>query len=75
MDSLFSLLAGQHRHHVVNQATEYVETTHFPSALSKAIEELLIRQVSHTVNQVEHLLINEGYVISQLAIEAKKLIS
>jgi len=75
MDSLFSLLAGQYRDHVVNQATEYVETLYFPSALSKAIEELLIRQVSHTVNQVEHLLINEGYVISQLAIEAKKLIS
>ena len=74
MDSPFSVLAGQHQHHVIQKAHEYLETTHFPAVLSSAIEELLIKQVLHTVNQVERMLINEGYVVVQLASEAEKLV-
>ena len=74
MESPFSLLGGQHQHHVVQKANDYIETTHFPAALSEAIEELLVKQVLHTVNQVERMLMSEGYVVGQLAIEAEKLV-
>jgi len=74
MDSPLSLLSGQHQYHVIEKVNNYVETTHFPSILSEAIEELLIKQVLHTVNQVQRMLINEGYVAGQLVIEAEKLI-
>jgi len=74
MDSPFSLLSGQHQYHVIQKATNYIETTHFPAVLSEAIEELLIKQVLHTVNQIERMLMSEGYVVGQLVIEAEKLI-
>ena len=74
MESPFNLLGGQHQHHVLQKATDYMETTHFPAVLSEAIEELLIKQVLHTVNQVERMLMSEGYVVGQLAIEAEKLV-
>ena len=74
MESPFSLLAGQHQHNVIQKAHDYLETTHLPAVLSTAIEDLLIKQVLHTVNQVERMLINEGYVVGQLASEAEKLV-
>lgn len=74
MDSPLSLLSGQHQYHVIQKASDYLETTHFPSVLGEAIEDLLIKQVLHTVNQVERMLISEGYVVGQLAIEAEKLV-
>ena len=74
MESPFSLLGGQHQHHVVQKASDYIETTHFSGILSEAIEELLVKQVLHTVHQVERMLMSEGYVVGQLAIEAEKLV-
>ena len=74
MESPFSLLGGQHQYHVLQKAADYLETTHFPEVLSEAIEELLVKQVLHTVNQVERMLMSEGYVVGQLAIEAEKLV-
>jgi len=74
MESPFSLLSGEHQYHISQKVFDHIETTHFPAALSSAIEELLIKQVVHTVNQVQRMLMNEGYVVGQLAIEAEKLI-
>jgi len=78
MDSPFSLLDGHHTHKAVQKVLEHTEdvavTTHFPAVLGETIEELLIKQVLHTVDQVERLLVNEGYVVGQLVIEAEKLI-
>ena len=74
MISPFSLLAGHHQFYAIQKAMNYVETTHFPSVLSESIEELLIKQVVHTVNQVERMLMDEGYVVGQLAIEVEQLI-
>jgi len=74
MESPFSLLGGQHQHHLIQKTSDYLETAHFPAVLSEAIEELLIKQVLHTVNQVERMLMSEGYVVGQLALEAEKLV-
>ena len=74
MDSPLSLLRGQHQYHVIQKTSDYLETPHFPSILGEAIEDLLIKQVLHTVNQVQHMLMSEGYVVGQLAIEAEKLV-
>lgn len=74
MNSPISLLDGHHQHNLVQRVSEFTDTTHFPSVLSEAIEELLVKQVLHTVNQVEKMLMSEGYVIGQLAIEAEKLV-
>ena len=74
MDSPFSLLGGQHQYHVIQKTANYIETNHLPAVLSEAIEELLVKQVLHTVNQVERMLMSEGYVVGQLAIEAEKLV-
>ena len=74
MESPFSLLSGQHQYHVLQNVSDHIDTTHFPAVLGSAIEELLIKQVLHTVNQVERMLINGGYVVGQLAIEAEKLV-
>ena len=74
MNAPMSLLDGHHQYHLVQRVSEYIDTTYFPSVLSEAIEELLIKQVLHTVNQVEKMLMSEGYVIGQLAIEAEKLV-
>ena len=74
MDSAFSVLCGQHQYHISQKVLDSIETTHFPATLGEAIEELLIKQIVHTVNQVQRMLMNEGYVVGQLAIEAEKLI-
>jgi len=39
MDSPFSLLGGQHQYHVIQKATNYIETTHFPAVLMAAMME------------------------------------
>ena len=74
MNSPISLLDGHHQYKLVQRVSEFTDTSHFPSVLSEAIEELLVKQVLHTVNQVEKMLMSEGYVIGQLAIEAEKLV-
>jgi hypothetical protein len=74
MDAPLSLVSGSVQHEPVKVLANLIETMHWPEAISGAIEELLIKQVVHTVREVEKMLLSEGYVIGQLAVEAEKLL-
>lgn len=74
MDAPLSMVPSAVRHEPVKVLSDFLETTHWPEAVSGAIEELLLKQVVHTVREVERMLLSEGYVIGQLAIEAEKLL-
>ena len=73
MDTPLSLLDNLHRNQIIQYMSDYMDTTHWPSVLSTAIEELLVKQVLHTVNEVTKIVLNEGYVLEELMIEAEKL--
>ena len=73
MDTPLSLLGSLHQNQIIQHVSDYMDTTHWPSVLSTAIEELLIKQVIHTVNEVTKVVLNEGYVLEELIIEAEKL--
>jgi len=74
MDTPLSLVPGSLQHTPIHVLTNLLETTHWPEALGGAIEQLLLQQVVHTVKEVEKLLLSEGYVIGQLAVEAEKFL-
>ena len=74
MDAPLSLVPGSDRNEPVRVLTDFAETTHWPEAVSGAIEELLLKQVMHTVREVERMLLSEGYVLGQLAVEAEKFL-
>ena len=74
MDAPLSLVSGPVQHEPVKVLANLMDTTHLPEAISGAIEELLLKQVVHTVREVEKMLLSEGYVIGQLAVEAEKLL-
>jgi len=74
MDAPLSMVPGVVRHEPVKVLADFLDTAHWPEAVSGAIEELLLKQVVHTVREVERMLLSEGYVIGQLAIEAEKLL-
>jgi hypothetical protein len=42
--------------------------------MSGAIEQLLLKQIIHTVGEVEKMILSEGYVIGQLVAEAENLL-
>jgi len=74
MDAPLSLVSGSAQHEPIKVLTDFLETTHWPEAMGGAIEQLLLKQVIHTVREVEKMLLSEGYVIGQLAVEAEKLL-
>jgi hypothetical protein len=74
MDAPLSLVPATDQHEPVRVLTDFIETTHWPEAIGGAIEELLLKQIIHTVKEVEMLLLNEGYAIGQLAVAAEKFL-
>lgn len=74
MDAPLSLVPGSDRNEPVQVLTDFLETAHWPEAVGGAIEELLLKQVLHTVREVERMLLSEGYVLGQLAVEAEKFL-
>ena len=74
MDAPLSLVPATDQNEPVRVLTDFLETTHWPEAIGGAIEELLLKQVIHTVREVERMLLSEGYVIGQLAFEAEKFL-
>ena len=74
MDAPLSLVPGSDRNEPVQVLTDFLETVHWPEAVGGAIEELLLKQVLHTVREVERMLLSEGYVLGQLAVEAEKFL-
>ena len=74
MDAPLSLVPATDQNEPVRVLTDFLETTHWPEAIGGAIEELLLKQVIHTVREVERMLLSEGYVIGQLAVEAEKFL-
>mgnify|MGYP000851908593 CR=1 FL=1 len=74
MNAPLSLVPGSDQNEPVRVLTDFLETTHWPEAIGGAIEQLLLKQVVHTVREVEKMLLSEGYVIGQLAVEAEQLL-
>ena len=75
MNAPLSLVPGSDRNEPVQVLTDFLETNHWPEVIGGAIEQLLLKQIVHTVREVERMLLSEGYVIGQLATEAEHLLS
>jgi hypothetical protein len=74
MDAPLSLVPGSDRGEPVNVVIKFLETTHWPEVMSGAIEQLLLKQIIHTVGEVEKMILSEGYVIGQVVAEAENLL-
>jgi len=73
MYSQLNLISGRQRNVVVERMSDHLDTTYWPSVLSSTVEELLLLQMLHTVQEVTELIREQGASVAQISAEAEGL--
>jgi len=68
-----NLIDGRKRNVAVQRLADYVDTGHWPSILSKTLEELLWQQTIQTLDEVTRLIKDEGADLDRIVAECRAL--
>ena len=71
MYSRLTLISGRQKDVVVERISDHLDPTHWPSVLSSPVEELLLRQMLQTVQEVIGLIREQGASVDQIPTEAE----
>ena len=68
-----NLIDGRKRNVAVQRLADHVDTGHWPSILSKTLEELLWQQTIQTLDEVARLIKDEGADLDRIVAESRAL--